>query len=309
MIDAVLSPYDLTDRSPAAMAAFQFAQSLVTLLPTEASGAASERERFDAACRTIPRYRELMEVWGWSAELWSAGVIGSIWNGEDAAADVARASVRMAADPMLSPFALEAEALEDPRATLGALTRDLHKGGSDPAVSVPVTTGLDLFAARHRLCVVRPEPASHAQKAEARLGRRLFAFIAPAIIQCEPERLIECRDRLEAELSELREAMDGCLAGRLDEPAVREAARVYAAAFETERETLSRTDDPDDVRVVIATMSITASAAPADTAMRSARAVTARVSRGAARSAPGGLALREEAAGETVSLTLKVVSR
>jgi len=309
VIDAVLSPYDLTDRSPAAMAAFQFAGSLVTLLPTEASDSSSERERFEAACRTIPRYRELMEVWRWSAELWSAGVIGSVWNGEDAATDVARAGQRMAADPALAALALDAESLADPRATLGALTRDLHKGGSDPAVSVPVTAGLDAFAARHALCAIRPEAASHAQKAEARLGRRLFSFIAPAVIQSETERLLDARNRLRVELDELRETVAACIEGRTDQQAVREAARLYAAAFETEREHLTRIEDPDDVRVVTAMMSVTATAAPADAAMRSARALASRLSRPPAPSAQAALALRDEPAGETVSLMLKVISR
>jgi hypothetical protein len=56
----VASPYHLTTREPAAMAALLLARQVVTLLPTPLEGAGSSREAM-AAARCVPTYRALVE--------------------------------------------------------------------------------------------------------------------------------------------------------------------------------------------------------------------------------------------------------
>lgn len=326
----LISPYHITSREPPAMVGLLLAERAVTILPAFGAGregpaGGDERERFEAACRSVRRYRELMDAWRWSGPLWSEGALASTWGGMDAATEVRRAHRRVLQDERFAPLRgfMREQMFDDEWGFLGALTTDLLKGGADPAVSVPLTAGMDAFAARHGLACVRPEPVSLTQRSEARLARRLFAFVVPALLEGEGERLAEARQRLAPELDDLRAALAHAERDPDDPEPVRAAARIYTQAFETEREALTRIEDPADLRVVVGLVSVTGVALPADAALLSgasaARRVTAADAR--ARSArapstpahpppPAALALPEPPpAGEAVSLIVKVVSR
>lgn len=290
------------------MAGLLLAGRSVTLLPACGdAGDPRERERFEEACRGVRRYRELMEGWGWSMPLWRAGVIGSMWDGEDAGEDVREARERVRCEERFE--ALRSFLRETPEDALDELARiavDLIKGGSDPGVSVPMAAGLDAFAARHGLFVIRPEASSVAQKGETRLGARRFAFLVPVLLEGEGERVVEARTRLAPELDELREMVERAWDGRADEGALRDASRVYAQAFETERSAITRVDDPADERVVVGLVSVTGLELPSDAALR-ASAHAARVASG--RRGGSGVAVAPALGGRVRTLVVKVVSR
>lgn len=269
-----VSPYHITSREPAAVAAFLLAERVVTLLPAPFT---PHRQRAQEVAQRVPRYLDFMLSWQWSVPLWEAGVICSALEGQTAMPDVRAAHSRIAADDqyrslrgLMKPELFEAE--ED---YLDAVARDLLKGGPDPGITVPVAAGLDRFAQRHGVAVARSEPASVVQHAERRLGEPIFAVAIPVLLQASAERLLEAREILEAELADLREAM----AAQTAQPAstgrngagkahLQAAAAAYTAAF-TRRHADLTDSEGEDIRIIDSTVSITGLSLPIDAVLTS----------------------------------------
>jgi hypothetical protein len=283
-----VSPYHITTREPAAIAAFLLARGVVTLMPAPFAG--SQRDQVEAAAANVPRYLEFMNTWRWTMPLWEAGVVRSALHGEDAVQDVRAVCEQIEADEQFSRLRLlmRPELWETEERYLDAVARDLLKGGPDPGITVPVAAGMDRFAMRHGLAVARSSPRSVAQRAEARLGERLFAVGVPVLLQASGERLLAARELLEPELEDLRDVVDSLSLmdpstanGELDSGRARlmEAARAYTAAFEEHREDLTRVDDGDELHILTGTVSLTGMMLPSDAVLRSSMTAMRAISR------------------------------
>jgi hypothetical protein len=273
-----VSPYHITTREPAAAAALLLARGVVTLLPAPFDGRG--RDQVEDVAARVPRYLEFMKSWRWTMPLWEAGVIRAGIHGEDAVADVRAVCESIDADERFSRLRLfmRRELWDSEEGYLDAVARDLLKGGPDPGITVPVAAGLDRFATRHGLAVARSSPISVVQRAEERLGKRIFAVAVPVLLQAEGERLLEARDLLEPELEDLRLALEELADldpltanGELHSAQGRlmEASRAYAVAFEEHRETLTRVDDVDDLHVATGMVSLMGMMLPADAVLTS----------------------------------------
>jgi len=252
------------------------------MLPTSLAGGG--RERAERAASLVPRYLDFMQSWRWTVPLWNAGVIGAELEGEAAASEVRAICNIIAEDDRFSPLRrlMKPELFETDERYLDAMAADLLKGGPDPSLTVPVAAGMDRFATRHGLAVVRSEPTSVVQKAEERLAERLFAFAIPVLLQASGSRYLLARDLLERELSELRSAIgelaDLAEAGDSNGQTVAarerlaQAARAYAAEFAAKRNQLLgelEDDDEEDVRVIDGMVTITGMFLPSDAALTS----------------------------------------
>ncbi|MEN0019710.1 MAG: hypothetical protein AAF747_02375 [Planctomycetota bacterium] len=292
---AVLSPYFLTTREPPAMAALMLADETITLLPTPAEGDA--RGNVEQAVRQAPAYYEFMESWQWSMPLWRDGIVGSVADGLDAIEDVRTVAARLRDDDRyadLRPL-MRQGFFEGDDDALPYVARDLLRGGPDPAVTVPVAAGLDRFASRANGVVVRAAASSVAQKAEAKLGARIFAVAIPMLAQASAERIMEAREFLAADIEPLADAIDAACGAAVvgaaaDEVAslvaeIEAAARSYAVAFAEHEADLCRPcDDEDDLHVIKCTASLTGVVMPADAVLRSSMAALRAMSSRRARS-------------------------
>jgi hypothetical protein len=243
-----ISPYSLCSQDAAAMAGVLLADPALTFLPRSLEVSAASRERAIGSAG----YQRVMEAVAWATPLVGAGVLATSVGGEDAGADFELARRRVFDDPGLATLRrfVETRAEPDESVALERLASDLTRSGPDPSISVPLAGALDSFAARHGYAVVRVDGPSLAQQAERASERRLFACSVPVLVQASPERLLETRRRLEAELADLRAAAEDCLDGLADEAAVREAAAVYARAFDAQRPHIERAEDDADLPAV-----------------------------------------------------------
>jgi hypothetical protein len=275
MIVAV-SPYHLTTREPAAMAALLLAERVVTMLPAPLEG--KEWGAVQRAAQRVPRYLEFMESWRWTMPLWSAGVIVSGVAGREAVDEILPVCMRIDREEHLAPLRLlmKPELFEDHERYLDEMARDLLRAGPDPGINVPVAAGLDSFAGLIGAAVARSEPSSVVQKAEAKLGRQVFAIAVPVLLQGDGERILKAREVLEPQLRDLREALAGMSseAGEgTGESAAKEqllaAAKAYAEVFEGHRAELVDPDEDDEVRVLDGTVTLTGVVLPADAVLES----------------------------------------
>lgn len=278
--EAVISPYHLTTREPAAMVNLQLAERAVTLLLAPIAERAGVAVAYDTVRREAersPAYRRFMRSWEWAQALFREDVIGSVHAGEDPVDDVRAACARLASDEMLAPLRRYAhpDLFADDRAYLNAASADVVKAGPDPGVSIPIMAGLDVFAETHALVVARSAPSSLAQKAEARLGRRVFRFTVPAVLQGSADRVLLVRALLADERAGLGRAITATFERGSDEfigEEIRREARRYAEAFERERDEIlsppSR-HEQDEVRVVVGEVSVVGVEMPTDAVLRS----------------------------------------
>ncbi|MEO1512650.1 MAG: hypothetical protein AAFU70_11295, partial [Planctomycetota bacterium] len=286
MLTLAISPYHLTTREPAAMAGLLLADHAVTILPTPLGATRDHTLEMSSAAvgRAVsesPRYLDMMESWSWSEALFSERLIGSVFEGEDAAADVIAASRRIEEDDALAPLRplMRPGVFEDERVYLSAIASDVLKAGPDPAVSVPVAAGLDAFAARHGLTVVRAHASSVAQKHEARLAETGFRFVMPALLQASADRLLLARALLEEELLGMRDAiLDARETG--DAGPIEAAAGAYGAAFERERGDLTAPagrGQENEVRPICGLVSVAGVTLPCGAVLRSSVEAAARM--------------------------------
>ncbi|HZW09230.1 MAG TPA: hypothetical protein VFF69_04940 [Phycisphaerales bacterium] len=274
---AAVSPYHMTTREPPAMAALLLAERALTFMPAPRG----TREAIEQAAAESPEYLRFMETWAWSMPLWERGAIGSALNGDNAFNDMHTAWRQLMDDERYAPLRPLARTglFETQREYLDAVSRDLLKGGPDPGISLPLAAGIDRFAARRGLVVMRSAPASVSQKAESLLGRRVFAVALPILVQASAEKLIEVRELLADELEELAAAIGEVarVVGAGDEvrddpelvARVEQASRAYAHAFECERDTILSPATRDDLHVIERMTSLTAVTLPVDAVLRS----------------------------------------
>ncbi len=278
---AVVSPYHLTTREPPAMAALLLAEHVVTFMPSPRGTRGGTREAIEEAVTQSPEYLRFMETWAWSSPLWEQGVLASaLEDGDDALGDLHTAWRHLCEDERYAPLRPLARLglFETEGDFLDEISRDLLRGGSDPGISLPLDAGMDRFAARRGLVVMRSHPTSVAQKAEQHLGTRLFAVAVPILLQASAERFVAVRELLADELEELADAVSA-IAGSVaqqedvrDDPSLVEriehAARAYAHAFECERSTITA-GSRDELHVIERMTSISAVSLPVDAVLRS----------------------------------------
>ncbi len=259
------------------MAALLFAQRVVTFMPSPRG----TREEIEQAAAASPQYVRFMETWAWSMPLWAKGVLGSaLDDGDDALGDLHTAWTQLASDERyatLRPLA-RATLFECQTEFLDVISRDLLRGGPDPGVSLPLAAGIDRFAARRGLVVMRSTPLSVAQKAEQKLGRRVFAFAAPMLVQASAERMLAAREILGDELDELTLAMGAVaeLIAQSSEPPdeydaverIELAARAYADAFARAGEFIA-SGGRNELHVISRMATFTAVSLPVDAVLRS----------------------------------------
>lgn len=281
----VVSPYHLTAREPAAMAALLLAERVVTLMPAPVGGP-HMGQLLSAAARST-RYRRLVETLRWSEPLWRRGVLAPAIDSASPMADVREVFASIDRDECFAELRplMRFGLTHDDDACLDAIAADLLKGGPDPGIVVPVSAGLDRFAARRAMCVTRSDGASIAQKAEARLARRLFGLAVPALVQGSAETLLELREVLQEPLEDFRAALDAVV-HEIDRvgPSVTDAhlsqwvgelmaaSRGYAAAYDEAFPDVAALSDDHDVRPVTATLTITGVVLPVDAVLRSSAA-------------------------------------
>lgn len=272
MIIAV-SPYHLTTREPAALAAMLLAERVVTMLPAPLQGKQWGAVR--QAAERVPRYLEFMKTWSWTMPLWESGVITSSLEGQEAVDELRPVCARIDEEERLAPLRLlmKPELFEDHERYLDAFALDLLKAGPDPGLTVPVASGLDSFASRHGAAVARSQPASVVQKAEAALGREVFSVAMPVLLQADSERILEARELLQDELDALRESLSAIVDGTGQNGSgashLAAAAKAYSKAFETNREILVAPSEDDEQRVIDGTVVITGLRLPADAVLDS----------------------------------------
>jgi hypothetical protein len=278
-MDLVVSPYHLTTREPAALAAMLLADRVITMLPTPLEGKAWGDVR--GAAERVPRYMEFMQSWRWTIPLWKAGVIVPGLDGQEAVGDLRAVCERIDRDERLAPLRalMKAGLFEDHELYLDAVARDLLKAGPDPGITVPVAAGMDMFALRHGAMVARSDPSSVVQKAEAELGSQAFAAAVPVLLQADGEWILEVREMLKAPLQQLRRAFDraieqvGSEATAADVRAILAGpAKAYADAFESQREEILAGGPDDEVRVTDGTVMLTGLLLPMDCVLESSLA-------------------------------------
>jgi hypothetical protein len=278
-MQVVVSPYHLTTREPAAIAAFLLATRVVTMLPAPFNGTA--REHVARLTARIPTYLDFMQSWRWTIPLWNEGVVCSHVGDSDAVEDVRAVCARIATEERYSSLRhlMKPELFDTEEGYLDAVARDVLKAGPDPAISVPLAAGIDRFAIRHGLIVARSEPSSVVQRAEERLGRRALAVAVPVLLQASGQRILDARRTLEPELAELRSALGTFAEEPLEgddaadaQADLAVAARAYASAFTDAREELLAPDDDEDSRVIEGTVAVTGLRLPGDAALTSSTA-------------------------------------
>lgn len=319
MLNLAVSPYHLSTREPVAAIALTLCDRAVTALPEPAEG--RSREHIRAAVDRLPRFLRVLESWRWSGPLWRAGVVGAgqLAPPERAFAGVAAAGrdvcaedafARLAASAVPPPprtAAADGEPSDAEDRWLDALCTDLLRGGPDPRLSTAVIAALDRFAAAHGYIAVRGPTDSLAQRAEARLARKVFSIALPVMSRAAGGRILDLRNSLAEPLASLRSAMLGAFESGNEPGATRgalaAAASDYSLAFETWFAEVAR-DDENDQRTMREFVSITGSVLPADAAILSARAAMHGVTRAAGRTSTRGSAQATDSGGEPLRALL-----
>lgn len=319
MLNLAVSPYHLSTREPVAAIALTLCDHAVTALPEPAEG--RSREQVRAAVDRLPRFLRVLESWRWSGPLWRAGVVGAgqvappehAFQGVAAAGrDVSSESAfaRLAAT-VVPPPPRAAAAAEEPTDAedrwLDALCTDLLRGGPDPRLSTAVTAALDRFAAAHGYIAVRGPTDSLAQRAEARLARKVFSIALPVMSRAAGGKILDLRNTLAEPLAGLRAAMadafDAVSSGATARQPLTASAAAYTVAFEEWFAAATR-DDENDQRTMREFVSITGAVLPVDAAILSARAAMHGVTRAAGRESARGAAQTTGSGGEPLRALL-----
>ncbi|MFN7020933.1 MAG: hypothetical protein ACK4WH_06350 [Phycisphaerales bacterium] len=284
-LDIAVSPYHLATREAPAMAALVLGTSVVTFLPHPAAGT-SRHAVLDAVERS-PRYLRLLEAWRWSTPLWRAGIISAVIDGHAPCDAIGAVYEDVRADPAfteLRPLMSAMDRLRDENAAayLDAMSNDLLRGGPDPGISIPVNAALERFGADHGYILARGVISSIAQRAEARLGVKVFSIGIPLLLQAGGRRLLELREDLADTLEPLRSAITDLLSEPTSDPVrLQTAAAAYAADFSAWVEAgLAAGDDDTGKRVVPGYVGLNCLHMPEDAVLRSSRAAV-RAMRGA----------------------------
>lgn len=205
--DLIISPYDLSARSGAAVAACWLGDRVATLMP--APGRDQPRDPSALARHGSPAFERLAESWRWSAPLWQAGVVVPGMDGESVSAALAREAESIARDPAMTPLKhlMDRSTSGDESRFFDSVCRDLVIGGSNPAVTVPMTSAVEGFASAHGLTLVRETPKSLMGRIERSGSRPVFRFSMLTVVQADASDLIELRQSASESLGPIRAAM------------------------------------------------------------------------------------------------------
>lgn len=276
-LDIAVSPYHLATREPPAMAALLLGSTVLTLLPHPAAG--TSREAVFEAVQKSPRYLRLLESWRWSTPLWKAGIISAAIQGQtpgDSLEAVYRDVKAVPGFANLRPLLGEMDRLRDENSArfLDAVSHDLLRGGPDPGISIPINAALERFSADHGLVLARGAVSSIAQRAETRLGSKLFSVGIPVLLQAGGQTVLALREDLEESLEGLRAViLDTVSAGVVDSARLHSAVAEYVADFSHWVDAgLAAGDDEDGQRVVPGFVGLMCMRMPADAVLRSSGA-------------------------------------
>ncbi len=210
-LDLVISPYDISARSAAAVSACWLGDRVVTLLPApsrpgDGGGA--------PAVRASPAMARLAESWDWSAALWKAGVLVAGAGADAVSEAVLRELGTMRADPRMAPLRLLLDRAEPAESEkwFDSVCRDLVLGGSNPAVSVPLASAMENFASGHDLAMFRLQVSSLVGRLERASSKAVFRFTALTLIEADAGDLVMLRSAMSESLGALRVAIDELLA-------------------------------------------------------------------------------------------------
>jgi len=239
-MDLVLSPYDISAQSIAAMAAPLLAWpsgSVLTLRPEPLEG--PDSGALTRAAAGVAGMARFIESWRWTGRLWREGVFRARTERAEPIEAVRALCARIATEPalaMLRPVVSPA-LFEESETYLNALLRDLERGGGDPKVTLPVQSGLEALAAGLGVPIVR----AHRPPARPLAGPTpLFSFSLPLLAEADGDSIVELLHSLEPELAALNDVLkpivdEAIECGRpSDSESVRAlelACGAYAAAF------------------------------------------------------------------------------
>lgn len=208
--------------------------------------------------------------------------------------------------------------LKRPTELLDRLCADMLRGGPDPGFGVPMASGLDAFASRHNLAVIRAGrdgasgrgvtaasggTASLVQRAEELLGQTLFSVALPVLSSASGRTIEDVRADLMDELDDLRAALtDGFAVGalpasgpggsvdptaiRASQQRIRAAAERYTNAFAEVSQAVLEYDDDRGTRVTSQMCRIVGRLLPADTVVRASVAALRTAQRAGPSAAP-----------------------
>lgn len=303
-MDIAVSPYHLTTREAAAMAALLLGRRVLTMLPAPVEAAAQATKTTGKTtggiggmsalqtAATIPTYRRFVESWAWTVPLWEQGVLHYSREGETFVNDMWAVTQHIDEDDTciaLRHFTKRHDYPDD-GAYLSAVAADMLKGGPDPGISLPVAAALDRFATRHGLAVARTNTRrnpSRAQQAEATLATPLATFTMPILMQASAERILHWREVLAKELSQVSQVLrrlseqvatlhgqHGNLQAQSsnvarDVDALQRAAEVLSEAVATRHEELFMGSKDDEVRAIETLATISCVPLPWDAVLQS----------------------------------------
>ena len=210
-LDVMLSPYDLAPRAASIFVGALLASRVFTLLPTPQDAADFEALRVAGA--RSPMFLRLAESWRWSGPLWRAGVIVPGLSGARLADEMTVVQTRLSEDESFAALRPLLDRDNDLGVTekFESLCRDLLLGGANPAVSVPLTAGIERFASASGLAIVRVTPASLAGRLERHNAKVAARLNLAAIVEADADDFLAIRGSMSHTLDSLRAALVGVL--------------------------------------------------------------------------------------------------
>jgi hypothetical protein len=290
-LDLVLSPYDLTARSSAAVAACVLGDRVVTLMP--GPGKNLPRDPAALARRGTPAFERLAEAWAWSGPLWRSGTVVAGMDGDGVAEAVRTARAGIERQPemgVLASLMKRTDAGDDDSAKFDAICRDLVTGGINPSVTVPLGAAVESFAAAQSLTLVRGGTSSLMTRLEKASQRVVFRLSTACVTEGDASDIVALRESMlessrgfRAGLSDLLHATrtgarQGEIAGAVG---AADTARIdFEAALEDRVESLRRKASFSGQRMKVSRVTLTGSLAESDAGVRAARAAALALERG-----------------------------
>ena len=205
MFVTALSPYDLHARAEAAHVALLLADHVVTIRPAPLEG--DSREQVQEAALDAPAFEALLRAWRWTGPLWRAGVLLPTWLDAVPIDDVQQAASEIEQDGGALASVIGASRFDATGDFLEAMCQDLIRGGRDPAIAVPLAAGLERFAARHGLTLVRGPDRSLSAKLGGRSATPLARVTTVVPLGLDAEELLALREAARPALAALRRGL------------------------------------------------------------------------------------------------------
>ena len=285
-LELVLSPYDLTARSAAAVAACVLADRVITLMP--GPGKDLPRDPAALARRGTPAFERLAEAWGWSGPLWRSGAIVAGMDGDGVAEAVraARAGIERSAEMgVLASLIKRTDAGEDDGARFDAICRDLVTGGINPSVTVPLGAAVESFAAGRGVTLVRGASKSLIGRIEKSGERVVFRMSMACVTEADATDLVALRASVDESARAFRTGLVALLAATREGAGQGAVASALAAAdsgrgelesvLEERVERLRRGASFSGQRIKVSRVTLTGSLAESGSSVRAASVAAA----------------------------------